>query len=81
MTPDEQKTADAQIALCDKRQHMIEAGTIKSCQPLPLPILPRPDDCPNCGGKMNWLVARHGWFCLRTSCQTAMPQPIETFTI
>lgn len=81
MNADETKLALAQIALCDKRQKLIEAGKLESCQPLPPPMLPRADDCPNCGGKMKWLKARQGWVCFQPSCQPAMPKPITTFTI
>lgn len=81
MNLQDQAEADRQVQLCDQRQKLIEAGQLRSCQPLPPPLLPRPDDCPNCGHKMQWLVARHGWFCFKPSCQIAMQQPIETFHI
>lgn len=81
MTIDEQKQAERQIVLCDKRQKLIEAGALRSCQPIPAPMLPRPDDCPECGGKMHWLKSRQGWICFKPSCQPAMPKPIDTFHI
>lgn len=68
MTPDETKLATAQIALCDKRQKLIEAGKLKTLEPFPGDTVPgvplvASDTCPSCGGTMKWYQTRKAFLC------------------
>lgn len=72
MNLQDQAEADRQIALCDKRQHMIEAGTLKTLQPMAGDTVPgvplvSSDRCPSCDRAMSWYPMRRAYLCLH--CQ------------
>lgn len=68
MNAEETKLALAQIALCDKRQKLIEAGKLRTLQPFegdcaPGVPLVASDTCPSCGGTMSWYPMRKAFLC------------------
>lgn len=74
MTLDEQRIAERQNELLKERCKRIEAGTLKTCQPMGLECAPgvpaiASDECPACGRKMSWFIARQAWICVREGCQ------------
>lgn len=70
---EEQQALERQDRLVEQRCKLIEAGQIKSGQPLPgdppLVLSRRPEnECPNCARAMTWHPARRCFICVH--CNT-----------